>query len=114
MMTKYVVDDALNFEHSEESVGVYTYGAINQGLSGKITKLHVGDVEVVLETSKTMIADEEGLIHNGFLFNAANYAAMMTINHPNVVLVTSKCQFLFPIKLFDKVVISAKICVKRV
>jgi acyl-CoA thioesterase len=66
-----------------------------------------GYVEVDLETTKDMLADDMGLIHGGFVFSAADYAAMAAVNERNVVLVASDCQFLSPVKFGDIVNIKA-------
>lgn len=61
------------------------------------------DVEAVveLETSEEMAVDDRGLIHGGFTFGLADYAAMLAVNHPYVVLVSSQVRFLAPVKLGD-------------
>jgi len=56
-----------------------------------------------------MIADNVGLIHGGFIFSAADYAAMAAVNERNVVLVASDCQFLSPVKFHDEVNIIARV-----
>ena len=68
-----------------------------------------GRVELTLETTKDMLADDMGLIHGGFIFCAADYAAMAAVNERNVVLVASDTQFLSPVKLGDKVKFLAKV-----
>jgi acyl-CoA thioesterase len=72
-------------------------------------KLQVGYVEVKLVTSSEMVADELGLIHGGFIFSTADYAAMLAVNEKNVVLVASDCQFLSPVKFHDEVNFVAKV-----
>ena len=56
-----------------------------------------------------MLADKHGLIHGGFIFSAADYAAMLAVNERNVVLVGSDCQFLSPVKFGDIVNFTAKV-----
>ncbi len=56
-----------------------------------------------------MLADEKGLVHSGFIFSAADYAAMAAVNEKNVVLVASNCQFLSPVRLGDIVNIKATV-----
>ena len=87
----------------EEEVILKTHQRIHSEFSGKIQKMEKGRVEVQLETTKDMLADDMGLIHGGFVFSAADYAAMAAVNERNVVLVASDCQFLSPVKLGDKV-----------
>lgn len=103
-------DEDLDVEFQEENnIYLNTHESINQNLCGEIHKLEVGYVEVELETTEDMLADEMGLIHGGFIFSAADYAAMAAVNERNVVLVASECQFLSPVKLGDTVKIIAKV-----
>jgi len=71
--------------------------------------MEVGSVKVALMTTSEMIADEKGLIHGGFVFSAADYAAMAAVNEPNVVLVACDSQFLSPVKFGDEVIFKAKV-----
>jgi len=56
-----------------------------------------------------MVADEKGLIHGGFIFGLADYASMLAVNHPNVVLAKAEVKFLKPVKLGDVMTSYAKI-----
>ena len=56
-----------------------------------------------------MAADENGLIHGGFTFSAADYSAMVAVNEPNVVLGKAEVKFLAPVKSGDKVVFEANV-----
>ena len=87
----------------DDEVILKTHNKINSETSGKITKLDKGYVELTLETTSDMLADDMGLIHGGFIFGAADYAAMAAVNERNVVLVASDSQFLSPVKLGDSV-----------
>jgi len=105
-------DDDLEIEQyrdEEEQVFIATHKRINQELSGEVTKLERGYVEVKLITTAEMVADDVGLVHGGFIFSAADYAAMLAVNEPNVVLVGSDCQFLSPVKFHDEVIFKAKV-----
>jgi acyl-coenzyme A thioesterase PaaI-like protein len=48
-----------------------------------------------------MIIDEYGLIHSGFIFSAADYAAAVAVNEDNVVIIGGRSKFLAPAKLND-------------
>jgi acyl-CoA thioesterase len=104
-------DDELDVERDEDHDKVYikTHESINQDLCGEIQKIELGYVELELITSAEMVADDMGLIHGGFIFGAADYAAMVAVNERNVVLVASECQFLAPVKLGDKVNVTARV-----
>ena len=56
-----------------------------------------------------MVADDLGLIHGGFIFSAADYAAMVAVNERNVVLVACDSQFLAPAKFGDVISVKAKV-----
>ena len=74
-----------------------THLKIDERLSGRVTALRERYARVVLHTSELMTADAEGLIHGGFLFSAADYAAMAAVNDPYVVLGSSEVRFLTPV-----------------
>lgn len=93
----------------KEEVLVNTHERINQHLCGEITLMETGYVEILLVTQAEMVADDIGLVHGGFIFNAADYAAMLAVNEHNVVLVASDCQFLSPVKFHDEVKFIAKV-----
>lgn len=93
----------------KDSVVLQTHQRINGELSGVIKKMDNGRVELELETTKDMLADDVGLIHGGFIFSAADYAAMAAVNERNVVLVASDCVFLSPVKFGDKVTVVATV-----
>jgi uncharacterized protein (TIGR00369 family) len=88
---------------------INTHLKINQGLCGAPIELGEGYAIVSLETKENMTADEKGLIHGGFIFGLADYASMLAVNHPNVVLAKAEVKFLKPVKLGDVMTSHAKI-----
>jgi len=84
-----------------------THEKINRIYSGEIVKLEVGYAKVLLETTEAMRADEVGLVHGGFIFSAADFAAMASVNEPNVVLASCNCLFLAPVRVGDSVTFEA-------
>ena len=84
-----------------------THERINTVYSGEINKLESGYAKVTLETIETMRADELGLVHGGFIFSAADFAAMAAVNEPNVVLASCNCLFLAPVRVGDRVTFEA-------
>ena len=93
----------------EKKVILQTHQSINRDLCGEIEKMEVGRVEVRLTTTSDMVADDQGLVHGGFIFSAADYAAMAAVNEKNVVLVACDSQFLSPVKFGDEVNFVAKV-----
>ena len=66
-----------------------------------------------LITTPAMAADERGLVHGGFTFGLADYAAMLAVNDPNVVLTSSKANFLHPVKVGDILIALARVVEKE-
>lgn len=54
-----------------------------------------------------MAVDDHGLVHGGFIFGLADYAAMVAINDPNVVLGIAAVKFLKPAVIGDELVAKA-------
>jgi len=79
-------------------------------LVGRLVSLEEG-VEAVaeLETGDEMAVDEHGLVHGGFTFSLADYAAMIAVNHPNVVLGGADCRFVAPVKAGETMVARASV-----
>ncbi len=101
--------DKISDNEIKEEVVVKTHERINQYFCGEIILIEHGYVELLLVTEPEMLADDIGLVHGGFIFSAADYAAMLAVNQRNVVLVGSDCQFLSPVKFHDEVKFIAKV-----
>ena len=86
-----------------------THLNINTTLCGKVTKLQENYAEVLLHTTEQMSADTQGLVHGGFIFGAADYAAMSAVNDPYVVLGSSSSKFIAPVKVGDAVLCKAEV-----
>jgi acyl-coenzyme A thioesterase PaaI-like protein len=84
-----------------------THSAIDPRLVGTPLDLADGTAQVVLVTVPEMAADGRGLVHGGFVFGLADYAAMLAVNHPNVVLGSSEVRFLKPVVVGERLVASA-------
>lgn len=110
-MRQEIEDDDLEINEykNKNEVLLTTHEKINRDLCGEIEKLEQGYVNLKLVTTHEMIADSMGLIHGGFIFSAADFAAMAAVNERNVVLVASDCQFLSPVKFGDIVNFTAKV-----
>ena len=97
------VDDSLQMVNNQQD-SLITHIKVNSAFSGEIVKLDRGYAKVVLETIEVMRADDLGLVHGGFIFSAADFTAMAAVNEPNVVLASSNCLFLAPVRVGDIVV----------
>jgi len=85
-----------------------THLAADPALCGKVAKLSEGSAEVVLETTDAMVVDAQGLVHGGFVFGLADYAAMLAVNEPYVVLGGAQTRFLKPVRGGTRVVARAR------
>src|SRR6266478_4454588 len=80
-----------------------THEKIAPHLCGSPIELSAGRARVVLETTREMAADQRGLVHGGFTFGLADYAAMLAVNEPTVVLASAEVKFLGPVVVGDHV-----------
>lgn len=76
---------------------------------GEPVKIEKGYAEVKLKTREEMKVDEYGLVHGGFTFGLADYAAMLAVNEPTVVLGKAEVRFTKPVKVGDELVAKAKV-----
>jgi len=92
---------------------VKTHEKVNTHLVGRPISIKDDEEAVVeLKADWDMAVDERGLIHGGFTFGLADYAAMLAVNHPNVVLGASRVRFLAPVRSND-VMVARALVVKR-
>jgi acyl-coenzyme A thioesterase PaaI-like protein len=81
---------------------------------GRLVELTDDYAKVILETREEMVVDDEGLIHGGFIFGAADFCAMATVNDPYVVLAkATNCEFLAPVSVGDIVEFVSEILMKE-
>jgi len=90
-----------------------THLQIDESLCGRVTELEEGYARVLLHTTRVMQADAKGLVHGGFLFSAADYAAMAAVNDPNVVLGAAEVRFLAPVRKGEAVTFEARVTVEK-
>lgn len=74
-----------------------THLAIDPELCGTVANLSDGRAEVSLIPGARMAADARGLVHGGFPFGLLDYAAMLAVNDPLVVLVSAEVRFVKPV-----------------
>lgn len=86
-----------------------THRLTNERLVGKPVKLEPGYAEVELLTTEEMAVDEYGLVHGGFTFGLADYAAMLAVNEPTVVLGKAEVRFLKPVRVGEGLTARAEI-----
>jgi uncharacterized protein (TIGR00369 family) len=88
---------------------ITTHQDIDSELCGKPVDLKEGFAKVMLKTKDNMKVDETGLVHGGFIFGLADYAAMIAVNHPNVVLGAADVKFLKPVKAGETAFAEARV-----
>ena len=86
-----------------------THLAIDRRLCGDPLEISEGSAVVVWTALPEMAADERGLVHGGFVFGLADYAAMLAVNHPNVVLGSAEVRFLKPVTVGERLVARAEV-----
>lgn len=80
-----------------------TSTSIKLNLSGVVTALEKNRAKTRLFTTTDMVCDNDGLIHSGFIFSAANYAALASINLENCITINARINFFAPAKLGDTI-----------
>jgi len=86
-----------------------THLKINQRLCGIPTVIEEGFAQVELVPTADMSVDDVGLIHGGFIFGLADYAAMLAVNDPHVVLGGAVVKFLKPVAVDEPVTAEATV-----
>ena len=88
---------------------INTHQEIDRKLCGNPIEVGEGYSRVTFKATKEMVVDDVGLTHGGFIFGLADHAAMIAVNHPNVVLGAAEVKFLKPVKTEDTVEAEARV-----
>jgi len=95
-------------------MSVKTHIHASPTLIGKPLSISSGSyAEAELKTDWRMAVDERGLVHGGFTFGLADYAAMIAVNEPNVVLAKAEVKFTAPVKVGDLMNARAEVIDKK-
>jgi acyl-coenzyme A thioesterase PaaI-like protein len=86
-----------------------THLAIDPRWVGEVAELGPGRSRVTLTATAAMAADDRGLVHGGFTFGLADYAAMVAVNDPHVVLGAASSKFLAPVTVGQDLAASASV-----
>ena len=92
-----------------KDMDINTHLLINQELCGSPMIVEEGFVRVEMIATHAMAADSTGLVHGGFIFGMADYAAMLAVNDPNVVLGAAEVKFLKPVSVHETVVADGRV-----
>jgi len=90
-----------------------THPKISAKWVGITQELKHKEATATLIANDEMVADEHGLTHGGFTFGLADYAAMLAVNDPLVVLGAAECKFLAPVRLGDTMHAHAQVEVEK-
>ena len=85
-------------------MSINTHQLIDAHLCGVPLAVEPDFSRVELKTDDAMKVDHLGLVHGGFIFGLADYAAMIAVNDPNVVLGAAEVKFLKPVRIGETVV----------
>lgn len=88
---------------------VHTHRGLDPDLCGRPVRTAPGEAEVVLTATRAMAADDEGLVHGGFVFGLADHAAMLAVNEPTVVLARAEARFLAPVAVGERMTARARV-----
>lgn len=86
-----------------------THRHLDPALCGRPIHLAAGSSLVELATGEAMRADEEGLVHGGFVFGLADHAAMLAVDEPTVVLAAAEVRFTAPVAVGERLEASAEV-----
>lgn len=92
---------------------VRTHLGIDHGLCGAPSDLAPGAASATFVARPDMAADDRGLVHGGFVFGLADHAAMLAVNHPNVVLGSADVRFVAPVRVGEEVIATARVTEER-
>ncbi|BAH74128.1 hotdog domain-containing protein [Solidesulfovibrio magneticus] len=88
---------------------VNTHKSVDPGLCGQPETLGEGLARVAFTALPAMAADDRGLVHGGFVFGLADYAAMLAVNDPNVVLGAAEVRFTAPVVVGETLMAEARL-----
>jgi acyl-coenzyme A thioesterase PaaI-like protein len=86
-----------------------THLGIDHRLCGTPTRVEPGMARVHLTATRDMAVDDRGLVHGGFVFGMADYAAMLAVNDPNVVLGGAEVRFAAPVQVGEELTATARV-----
>lgn len=79
---------------------------INSKLSGEVIGFKKNVANVRFTTTEDMVIDSK-LIHSGFIFSAASYAAIVALNKKNSLVIGADIKFLAPVELGHELIFKA-------
>ena len=84
-----------------------THLEVDGRLCGRPVEIAEGRAVVRWKAPVETAADASGLVHGSFPFGVADYAAMLAVNEPNVVLAEATIRFLRPVAVGEELLAEA-------
>ena len=81
---------------------------MSPNIVGELLELYHNKAVVRFTPTERMVMDKNKLIHAGFVFNSASFAAMAAINKKYSVLIAADVKFLAPIELGHEITFKAE------
>ena len=106
-----MVDDGLNEESVDiplENDDLIVCTEMSPNIVGELLELYHNKAVVRFTPTDRMTMDQSKMIHAGFVFNSASFAAMAAINKKNSVLIAAAVKFLAPIELGHEITFKAE------
>ena len=88
---------------------IKTHDRIDYRLCGKPVSVEENKSRIEFTATEDMAVDGPGLVHGGFVFGLADHAAMLAVNHPNVVLGGADVKFLKPVRVGEVLMADAAV-----
>jgi len=98
----------INDDADRQKENLLTHDRVKNNICGNIIELKKGYAKTSLLTTEDMVSDDLGLIHSGFIYNAADYTAAVAVNEQNTIVIGSHFKFLAPAKIHDLIIFEAK------
>ncbi|WP_117884492.1 hotdog domain-containing protein [Aureibaculum luteum] len=86
-----------------------THLLASKKLVGSVISITKNNAKVSLQITKEMVVDKYNLAHGSFTFGLADYAAMVAINEPTVVLGKADTKYVKPVILNDELTAIAEV-----
>ncbi|SDX16376.1 Thioesterase superfamily [Lutibacter oricola] len=86
-----------------------THLLASKKLVGTVISISEKSAKVTLTITEDMVVDTYNLAHGSFTFGLADYAAMVAINEPTVVLGKAETKYLKPVILNDELTAIAEV-----
>ncbi len=93
---------------AKDELRIATHEKLDPSMCGEVLELTESNAITFLKTNIEMVADNQDMIHAGFIFNAAAFCAVAAINDPTCVIVGADSKFLAPIELGNDILFTAR------